>query len=267
MPARRRFHPLALVQSEVVACRRCPRLVAHRERVAREKVRRYRDDAYWGKPIPGFGDPEARLLIVGLAPAAHGGNRTGRIFTGDRSGDFLYRALHRVGFANQPWSRHRDDGLRLQDCYITAAVRCAPPDNKPTPTELTACRPYLSEELRLLGSVKVVVALGRIAFDAFLKAWRDAGRTMPAPRPAFAHGAMTELPGGVFLLASYHPSQQNTQTGRLTTAMFEEIFARVRRLLSRPQGKRSRGRATVGKVRKRLTKPKTGLPRHVLSGI
>jgi len=218
----------------VVACRRCPRLVAHRERVAQEKVRRYRDDEYWGKPIPGFGDPNARLLIVGLAPAAHGGNRTGRMFTGDRSGDFLYRALHRAGFANQPWSRRRDDGLALYDCYITAAVRCAPPGNKPIPNELATCRPYLVEEIRLLRHVRVIVALGRIAFDAFLKAWVDVGRPLPIPRPAFGHGAMVKLPEGVWLLASYHPSQQNTQTGRLTPAMFQRIFDRACRALETP---------------------------------
>ncbi len=232
--------PLEIVQAEVVACRRCPRLVAYREQVVREKVRRYRDEEYWGKPLPGFGDPNASLLIVGLAPAAHGGNRTGRIFTGDRSGDFLYRALYRAGFANQSSSRHRDDGLALRDCYITAAVRCAPPGNKPSPTELTTCRPYLLEEICLLSNLRVVVALGRIAFDAFLRAWGDAGRTVPSPRPVFAHGALRALPGGVFLLASYHPSQQNTQTGRLTSAMFQRIFGRVRRLLADPPADRPR---------------------------
>ncbi|MBI2000674.1 MAG: uracil-DNA glycosylase [candidate division NC10 bacterium] len=225
---------LQILQGEVVACRKCPRLVANRERVAREKVRRYRDEEYWGKPIPGFGDPDARLLIVGLAPAAHGGNRTGLIFTGDRSGDFLTRALHRAGFANQPWSRHRRDGLGLRDCYITAAIRCAPPENTPTREELLACRPYLVEELRLLRRVRVVVVLGRIAFEAFLRAWVQAGRSLPSRRPGFAHGAMAELPGGMMLVASYHPSQQNTQTGRLTPAMFQRIFARARRALSAP---------------------------------
>lgn len=230
------------LNAEVITCRKCPRLVAHRERVAREKVRRYRDDEYWGKPIPGFGDPKARLLIVGLAPAAHGGNRTGRVFTGDRSGDFLYAALYRAAFANQPRSRHRDDGLVLRDCFITAAVRCAPPGNKPAPTELTTCRPYLVEEIRLLRSLRIVVVLGRIAFDAFLKAWGDAGRTVPAVRPTFAHGALTKLPGGVFLLASYHPSQQNTQTGRLTAGMFQRIFARARRMLAGRRANRPRER-------------------------
>jgi len=229
--------PLQIVQDEVVICRKCPRLVAHRERVAREKVRRYRDEEYWGHPIPSFGDPDARLLIVGLAPAAHGGNRTGRIFTGDRSGDFLFRALHRARFANQPWSRHREDGLTLRGCYITAAVRCAPPANKPTPTELAACRPYLVKEIRLLRHVRLVVALGRIAFEAFLKAWVQAGRVLPVPRPRFGHGAMAELPGGVKLLASYHPSQQNTQTGRLTPSMFQQIFARAREAGAGPPAK------------------------------
>ncbi len=229
---------LRTVQADVVACRQCPRLVAHRERVSREKVRRYREEKYWGKPIPGFGDPGARLLIVGLAPAAHGGNRTGRIFTGDRSGDFLYAALHQSGFANQPWSRHRDDGLGLRDCYITAAVRCAPPGNKPTPDEIATCRSYLVEEIRLLRKVRVVIALGRIAFEAFLKAWIQAGRGLPASRPAFGHGATAELPGGVLLLASYHPSQQNTQTGRLTAAMFRRIFVRARRALAGPTANR-----------------------------
>jgi len=226
--------PLTRLNAMVIACRRCPRLVAHRERVAREKVRRYRDEEYWGKPIPSLGDLDARLLIVGLAPAAHGGNRTGRIFTGDRSGDFLYRALHRAGFANQPWSRHRDDGLTVQGCYITAAVRCAPPDNKPTPSELSTCRPFLVEEIGLLRGLRVIVALGRIAFDAFLKGWAEAGQAPPAARPVFGHGRLARLPGDVWLIASYHPSQQNTQTGRLSAAMFQRIFARARRLVGSP---------------------------------
>jgi uracil-DNA glycosylase family 4 len=210
--------------------------------VAREKVRRYRDEEYWGRPIPSFGNRSARLLIVGLAPAAHGGNRTGRIFTGDRSGDFLYHALHASGFANQPWSRHRGDGLRLRDCYITAAVRCAPPDNKPTAQELATCQPYLVQELRLLRRVRVVVALGRIGFDAFLKAWVRAGRSLPTPRPRFAHGATAELPGGIRLLASYHPSRQNTQTGRLSAAMFQQIFSRAADTLAGAASNRARRR-------------------------
>jgi uracil-DNA glycosylase len=226
---------LECLRREVIACRLCPRLVAHRERAAQVKVRRYRDEEYWGKPIPGFGAPDARLLIIGLAPAAHGGNRTGRIFTGDRSGDFLFAALHQAGFANQPSSRRREDGLRLRDCYITASVRCAPPENKPTPLELSTCRRYLIEELRLLPHVRVVVALGRIAFDAFLKAWVEAGRQLPAGRPRFGHGLTTELPGGVQLLASYHPSQQNTQTGRLTPTMFQWIFTLANRRLTAPE--------------------------------
>ncbi len=234
--------PLQVLQEEVVACRKCPRLVAHRERVAREKVRRYREEEYWGKPIPGFGDRRAHLLVIGLAPAAHGGNRTGRIFTGDRSGDFLYAALCRAGFANQPWSRHRGDGLTLRDCYITAAVRCAPPGNKPTPQELATCQSYLIQEIRLHRRARVVVALGRIAFEAFLKAWVQAGRSMPLPRPRFAHGAMAELPGGVRLLASYHPSQQNTQTGRLTAGMFRRIFSKAKQVLTAVASNRARQR-------------------------
>jgi uracil-DNA glycosylase family 4 len=223
---------LLRLRETIVACRACPRLVRHRERVAAAKVRRYREWEYWGRPVPSFGDPGARLLIVGLAPAAHGGNRTGRIFTGDRSGDWLFAALHRFGFANQPTSTHRGDGLALRDCYITAAVRCAPPGNRPSRAELGRCRPYLLEEIRLLERVKVVVALGRIALDAYLAARRALAQPLPARRPAFAHGAVTRLPGGLLLISSYHPSQQNTLTGRLTRPMFHRVFARVRRLLS-----------------------------------
>ncbi len=223
------------LQEEVVSCRKCPRLVLYRDRIAREKVRRYRDETYWGKPLPGFGDPLARLLIVGLAPAAHGGNRTGRIFTGDRSGDFLFGALYRAGFANQPLSRHLGDGLRLRDCYITASVRCAPPRNKPTPEEHARCRPFLVRELHLLSGIRVVLALGRIGFDAFLRAWREVGRPLPPERPPFGHGATTQFPGGTWLIASYHPSQQNTQTGRLTPAMFDRIFSRAKAILQRTE--------------------------------
>lgn len=215
----------------IIACRRCPRLVRHRERTAREKVRRYRDWDYWGRPVPGFGDPAARLLVVGLAPAAHGGNRTGRIFTGDRSGDFLYSALYQAGFANQPTSTNRDDGLRLTDCYITAAVRCAPPDNKPTPTELSRCRSFLLEELALLRHVRVMVALGQIAFRACLQALEERGAQLPIPRPRFQHGHVAFLQNGFVLIGSYHPSQQNTQTGRLTDMMFQQIFTIARRHL------------------------------------
>ena len=220
---------LRLLQATIVECRLCPRLVSHREQVAREKVRRYRNEEYWGRPIPPWGPRSARLLIVGLAPAAHGGNRTGRIFTGDQSGDFLFRALHRAGFANQAESRRRGDGLRLRDCYITAVVRCAPPANRPLPEELATCREFLVQELQLLPRVRVVIALGRIAFDAFLRGWRQAGRPVPDARPQFGHGSVAELPGGIALLGCYHPSQQNTQTGRLTPGMFQRIFSLARR--------------------------------------
>ncbi len=223
--------PLARLQETIVACRACPRLTRHRERIAATKVRRYRDWEYWGRPVPSFGDPAARLLVIGLAPAAHGGNRTGRIFTGDRSGDWLFAALHRFGFANQPTSTHRGDGLTLRDCYITAAVRCAPPGNRPSPAEMNRCRPFLLEEIRLLGRIEVVVALGRIALDAYLEARRALGQPLPSPRPAFRHGATSHLPGGPLLVTSYHPSQQNTFTGRLTRPMFYRVFARVRRAL------------------------------------
>lgn len=220
---------LQSLQSEVIRCRLCPRLVAHRERVARQKVLRYRDQDYWGKPVPGFGDHQARILLVGLAPAAHGGNRTGRVFTGDRSGDFLFQALHRAGLANQPVSLHRGDDLRLRNCYITAALRCAPPHNRPLPEELRRCQPYLKREFALLHRIRVVVALGRIAFDAVLRTWGAAGERPPFPRPVFGHGHTCTLPGGPLLIASYHPSQQNTQTGRLTPEMFDRIFALARR--------------------------------------
>jgi uracil-DNA glycosylase len=231
---------LALLQERVMACTHCPRLVRYRDKVAREKRRMYRDEIYWGKPLPSFGDPQAELLILGLAPAAHGGNRTGRMFTGDRSGDFLYRALYEAGFANQPESRQRDDGLRLSHCYITAAQRCAPPKNKPLPLELLNCRRYLEEELRLLPAVRAVLALGRIAFDAYLrlvyagKAGKVAAKDLP-PRSSFVfgHGASYALPGDLpRLFASYHPSQQNTQTGKLTPGMMRTVFEDVRRYLA-----------------------------------
>jgi uracil-DNA glycosylase family 4 len=221
---------LAVLCGEVVACRRCPRLVAHRERMARDKRRAFREWDYWGRPLPGFGDPAARLVVIGLAPAAHGGNRTGRIFTGDRSGDWLYATLHRFGFANQPTSAHRDDGLHLTDAWVTAAARCAPPDNKPTPDEFANCRPFLVRELQLLRRVQVVVALGRTAFDAFWAVRQVGGHTPPRPRPQFAHAQVYPL-GDLTLIASYHPSQRNTQTGMLTQAMFDTVFATARQLL------------------------------------
>jgi uracil-DNA glycosylase family 4 len=238
---------LAILQRQVVACTRCPRLIRHCRKVAQEKRRKYRDSEYWGKPLPSFGDPEAKLLIVGLAPAAHGGNRTGRMFTGDRSGDFLYRALWEAGFANQPFSRDRNDGLELQGCYITAALRCAPPQNKPLPEELRHCQPYLEKELQLLKRLRAVLALGRIAFDAYLRVvfsgrggLRRAGPRGRAPLPdwparssfLFTHGRSYVLPDGLpRLFASYHPSQQNTQTGKLTPEMMRQVLRDIRRYL------------------------------------
>jgi len=259
---------LPFIQQSIVACERCPRLRAYCARVAAEKKRAYREETYWGRPIPGFGDPAARLLIVGLAPAAHGGNRTGRVFTGDSSGDFLFRALHKAGYANQPTSVHVDDGLELTDAYVAAAVRCAPPDNKPTPAELARCLPWLAAELDELPNLRVVVALGRIAFDATLRLLRDRG--LPASvRPSFGHGLVhrfaadraeqgssgtaaldhrseqasrsaqafrsARLPA---LIASYHPSRQNTNTGRLTEAMFDAIFAAARRQVEESRRRR-----------------------------
>jgi uracil-DNA glycosylase family 4 len=214
---------------EVVACRRCPRLVAWRERVAREKRRAYRDWDYWGKPVPGFGDPAGRVLAVGLAPGAHGSNRTGRMFTGDASGDFLYPALHRAGFANQTGSTSRDDGLALTDLYITALCRCAPPANKPAPGEIANCRPFLLAEMELLDRVRVIVALGRLAFEEL---WRIYGtRADIGERFAFAHGAHSRLGEGLpWLIASYHPSRQNTNTGRLTARMFDQVWRLAREL-------------------------------------
>jgi len=204
--------------------------VKYREQVAREKRLRYQDWHYWGRPIPGFGDPTGKLLIVGLAPAAHGGNRTGRMFTGDRSGDWLFRALHRFGFANHPQSIHRDDGLALRNCFITATIRCAPPKNKPQKEEIENCRPYLVEEIGRLKGIQVIVTLGQIAFNGLLKIVFDRGK--PPRGIKFGHGHEYLLPDGKILLASYHPSQRNTQTGRLTPAMFDLIFDRVRRHLS-----------------------------------
>jgi uracil-DNA glycosylase len=219
------------LQLDIINCRRCPRLVRWRQASARKAPRRYVGMDYWAKPLPGFGDPQARLLIVGLAPAAHGGNRTGRMFTGDRSGDWLYGALHAAGFANQPTSEHRADGLSLKDCYITAAVHCAPPDNKPSPDEFRRCRRYLVEELKLFPQAKVVIVLGKIAFDSFWTAALENGSVMPKPRPKFGHGAMFDLAPGWKLICSYHPSQQNTFTGKLTRPMFQSIFERARTAL------------------------------------
>jgi uracil-DNA glycosylase family 4 len=221
------------VQAEIIACRACPRLVRWREQVAREKRAAFREETYWGRPVPSFGDAQARLLICGLAPAAHGGNRTGRVFTGDRSGDWLFAALHRAGFANQPTSTHRDDGLYLTDCYITACVHCCPPDNRPTPDERDNCRPYLVRELRLLSHARCVVCLGGFAWDGFFRAWADLGETV-RPQPRFGHGVEAAI-GRYTLLGCYHPSQQNTFTGRLTESMLDDIFTRARRLIVRGQ--------------------------------
>jgi len=212
------------VCDQVIACRRCPRLVAWREQVAREKRAAYREEEYWGRPVPGFGDPKARLVVVGLAPAAHGGNRTGRIFTGDRSGDWLYRALHPAGFANQPTSEHRDDGLRLTGAYVTAVVHCAPPANRPTTEERDNCMPYLARELEVLREWRVIVALGSFAHGSV------ASLLGLRPRPPFGHGSEAEVAPGRRLLGSYHPSQQNTFTGKLTEEMFDAVFARAREL-------------------------------------
>ncbi|MDP8943639.1 MAG: uracil-DNA glycosylase [Actinomycetota bacterium] len=215
---------LASLEARVVDCRRCPRLVEWRERVAREKRRAYTGEEYWGRPIPGFGDPAARVYVLGLAPAAHGGNRTGRIFTGDRSADWLFRSLHRAGLANQPTSTHRSDGLRLDGAFLGAAVRCAPPANRPLRSERDNCLPYTTEELGLLGDVRVIVGLGRFAWDA------AADVVGVRPRPPFGHGAEHRLEDGRALLASFHPSQQNTFTGKLTEPMLDAVFVRAREL-------------------------------------
>lgn len=220
-------------QNEIVECTRCPRLVEYRANVAREKVRRFRDQEYWGRPVPSLGGIDSRLLIIGLAPAAHGGNRTGRIFTGDRSGDWLYRALYNFGFANQPTSTDRFDGLRLIDCYITAAIHCAPPDNKPLPSELANCRPYLFEELQRLKKVKVVVPLGLIGFKTYFSSRKQLGLPNPLPLPPFGHGLEATLDDGITVICSYHPSQQNTQTGKLTEKMLDEVFRKARKILDR----------------------------------
>jgi uracil-DNA glycosylase family 4 len=223
---------LKIIADEVSSCRKCPRLVEYRETVAREKRRAYREWTYWGRGIPGFGDPHAKLYILGLAPAAHGGNRTGRVFTGDRSGDFLYRALYDTGFANQPTSIHRDDGLHLKHVYIAAAVRCAPPANKPLPSEILNCRGYLKRELAILRP-KAILALGKIAWDAYLDMLKQDGLIASRAPYKFAHGAEVSFPfDGPHLFGIYHPSQQNTQTGRVTPAMYDKILLRIRDFLS-----------------------------------
>jgi uracil-DNA glycosylase family 4 len=224
---------LSLVRHAIITCDRCPRLREYCATVAREKRRAYRDDTYWGKPVPGFGDSRARLLLVGLAPAAHGANRTGRVFTGDGvggSGDFLMAALHRSGFANLPTSHHADDGLRLRDAFIAAAVRCAPPGNKPTPQEIARCLPHLDAEIAALPRIRVVVALGKIAFDAYVQLLKASGVTV-RPRPVFGHGLVTRLPNGIALVGCYHPSRQNTNTGKLTPSMIDVVFEKAHRLL------------------------------------
>ena len=221
------------VHAEIVSCERCPRLRSYCAEVARVKKKAHRDEIYWGKPVPGFGDPKARVLLIALAPAAHGANRTGRVFTGDGpggSGDFLMAALHRAGFANIPTSRRPDDGLTLRDVFITAAARCAPPDNKPLPEEIANCRPHLDAELTALPNIHVVVALGKIAFDAYLQLLKSRGVVI-RPRPAFGHGMTHELPNGQLLLGCYHPSRQNTNTGKLTAPMMDEVFQITRQAL------------------------------------
>ncbi len=224
---------LARVTRDVVACERCPRLRAWCEEVAQVKVKRHREEAYWGRPVPGFGDASARLLIVGLAPAAHGANRTGRIFTGDRSGDFLFAGLHRAGFASQPTSLNRADGLRLLDCYVAAVARCAPPANRPLPDEVGRCRTYLEREWRLLSRLRAVLVLGKIALDGLLAMLRTTGRVPPRKAYAFGHGVRHDLGEGVTLFTSYHPSQQNTFTGKLTAAGFDTVLDAVNAHLGR----------------------------------
>jgi uracil-DNA glycosylase family 4 len=226
---------LSVIRDQIVACERCPRLRSYCAHIGREKRRAYRDDTYWARPVPGFGDPRARLLIVGLAPAAHGANRTGRVFTGDGvggSGDFLMAALHRAGFANMPTSQSVNDGLKLRDAYIAAAVRCAPPDNKPTPEEIGNCLPHLDAEVAALPRARIIVALGRIAFDVCIQMLERRG-TLVRPRPEFGHARAHALPDGQFFIGSYHPSRQNTNTGKLTAPMMDEVFRVSRQLITR----------------------------------
>jgi uracil-DNA glycosylase family 4 len=224
---------LQVLQAEIVACRLCPRLREHTANVAEIKRRAYRDQVYWGRPVPSFGDPRARVLILGLAPGAHGSNRTGRMFTGDRSGDILYKVLHKTGFASQATSVSRDDGLTLHGVYITAGAHCAPPGNKPLPAELRNCRPYLERELELLRDVRVVVALGKIGFDVYLDILKSRGTIASRAPFAFGHGREYAIAGGPRLIASYHPSQQNTSTGKLTEKMLTDVFRRARKLAER----------------------------------
>jgi uracil-DNA glycosylase family 4 len=226
---------LEILNQEVVECRRCTRLTEYREAIGREKRRAYMDWEYWAKPVPGFGDPKARVLILGLAPGAHGSNRTGRPFTGDASGKFMYPILFKTGFASQPNADRVGDGLRMIDAYITAAVRCAPPDNKPSPDEIAACAPFLDAEFAALKEVKVVVALGRIGFDAYLNYLKRARLAVPRKDFLFGHAAEYKMPNGVMLLASYHPSNQNTATGKLTEKMFTDVFKRARKLAGLPR--------------------------------
>lgn len=235
-PGKTMQESLQKIERQVIACARCPRLVAYRCQIAQQKRRAYREWEYWGKPVPGFGDPKARLLVIGLAPAAHGGNRTGRVFTGDSSGDLLYDTLYRTGFSNQPQSVSRNDGLRLQGAYITAAARCAPPGNKPLPEEFRNCREYLEREIDLLRGVKVVVALGKIAFETYLSILRDRGLIRSRTPYRFAHGAVYRFhPPLPSLIASYHPSRQNTQTGKLTRVMFLSVFRKARVRITQPE--------------------------------
>lgn len=225
---RRMTKNLKELNQAIINCRKCPRLVAYREEIARQKKRMYRNQDYWGRPVPGWGDPNARLYIVGLAPAAHGGNRTGRVFTGDSSGDFLFGALFRAGFTNQPTSVARGDGLQLRDVYIGAAARCAPPDNKPLPSEFANCFPYLKREFELLKNVRVMIGLGAIGFNAILKLLASHNLALPKPLPKFGHNALYHV-DKYTIIGTYHPSRQNTNTGRLTTAMFDAVFENARR--------------------------------------
>jgi len=228
---------LEILNRQIVACHKCPRLVEYRTHVALVKRRAYLDSEYWAKPVPGFGDPHARLLLIGLAPGAHGANRTGRVFTGDSSGVFLYKTMYETGFASQPTSASRDDGLTLIDAYISAAVRCAPPGNKPLPEEMRNCRPYLEKELELLHNLKIVVALGRLAFDVYLTILRDLGKIARRSDFVFGHNKEHRTgPGQPVLISSFHPSQQNTSTGKLTDAMFRAVFLRAQRILDRERG-------------------------------